>query len=404
MKLSEELRWRNQVQDTTYADLSILDREKVKFYIGVDPSADSMTIGNLAAMLLARRLIEAGHQAYLLVGGATGMIGDPDGKKDERARKDLATVEVNKRGIVKQFRQLFAGQNFMIVDNYDWFKDMNYIQFLHQIGKFVPMSQMLGREFVKSRLGDDGSGISYAEFSYALIQGYDFVHLFKNHGVTLQLCGADQWGNSVAGVDLIRRIEGGTAHVMSMPLVVNKTTGRKFGKSEDGAIWLDPAKTSVYKFYQFWLNLDDEGVIDYLKIYTMLSKDEIDDIEALHNTNPGARVAQKTLAKEATILVHGQERYQSVQRVTNVLFGGREFNTLSADDIEVLAGEIPTVGLNKTMIEILTESGVAGSNGEARRLMASGAVSIDGEKITDDCLISETCLVKKGKNNFILVK
>lgn len=404
MKLSEELRWRNQVQDTTYTDLSILDREKVKFYIGVDPSADSMTIGNLAAMLLARRMIEAGHQAYLLVGGATGMIGDPDGKKDERARKDLATVEANKCGIVKQFRQLFAGQNFMIVDNYDWFKDMNYVQFLHQVGKFVPMSQMLSREFVKSRLGDDGSGISYAEFSYALIQGYDFVHLFKNHGVTLQLCGADQWGNSVAGVDLIRRIAGGEAHVMSMPLVVNKTTGRKFGKSEDGAVWLDPTKTSVYKFYQFWLNLDDEGVIDYLKIYTMLSKDEIEDIEALHKTNPGARVAQKTLAKEATILVHGQERYQSVQRVTNVLFGGRDFNTLGLDDIEVLAGEIPTVGLNKTMIEILTESGMAGSNGEARRLMASGAISIDGEKITDDCLISEACLVKKGKNSFILVR
>ena len=404
MKLSEELRWRNQVQDTTYTDLSILDREKVKFYIGVDPSADSMTIGNLAAMLLARRMIEAGHQAYLLVGGTTGMIGDPDGKKDERARKDLATVEANKRGIVKQFRQLFAGQNFMIVDNYDWFKDMNYVQFLHQVGKFVPMSQMLSREFVKSRLGDDGSGISYAEFSYMLIQGYDFVHLFKNHGVTLQLCGADQWGNSVAGVDLIRRIAGGEAHVMSMPLVVNKTTGRKFGKSEDGAVWLDPTKTSVYKFYQFWLNLDDEGVIDYLKIYTMLSKDEIEDIEALHKTNPGARVAQKTLAKEATILVHGQERYQSVQRVTNVLFGGRDFNTLGLDDIEVLAGEIPTVGLNKTMIEIFTESGVAGSNGEARRLMASGAISIDGEKITDDCLISEACLVKKGKNNFILVR
>jgi len=404
MKLSEELRWRNQVQDTTYADLSILDREKVKFYIGVDPSADSMTIGNLAAMLLARRMIEAGHQAYLLVGGATGMIGDPDGKKDERARKDLATVEANKRGIVKQFRQLFAGQNFMIVDNYDWFKDMNYVQFLHQVGKFVPMSQMLSREFVKSRLGDDGSGISYAEFSYMLIQGYDFVHLFKNHGVTLQLCGADQWGNSIAGVDLIRRIAGGEAHVMSMPLVVNKTTGRKFGKSEDGAVWLDPTKTSVYKFYQFWLNLDDEGVIDYLKIYTMLSKDEIEDIEALHKTNPGARVAQKTLAKEATILVHGQERYQSVQRVTNVLFGGRDFNTLGFDDIEVLAGEIPMVGLNKTMIEILTESGVAGSNGEARRLMASGAISVDGEKITDDCLISEACLVKKGKNSFILVR
>lgn len=404
MKLSEELKWRNQVQDTTYSDLSVFDKKKIKFYLGVDPSADSMTIGNLAAMMLARRLIEAGHQAYLLIGGATGMIGDPDGKKDERARKDIATVEHNKRGIVKQFRQLFAGQNFMIVDNYDWFKDINYVQFLHEVGKFVPMSQMLSREFVKSRLGEDGSGISYAEFSYALIQGYDFVYLHRHHGVELQICGADQWGNSVAGVDLIRRIDGEEAHVMSMPLVVNKSTGRKFGKSEDGAIWLDPTKTSVYKFYQFWLNLDDEGVIDYLKTYTLLPKEEIDDIEALHKTNPGARMAQKTLAKEVTIIVHGQDRYQSVQRVTNVLFGGREFASLEAADLEMLAEEIPIVGLNKTMIEILVESGLADSNGEARRLMASGAISIDGEKITDDCLISEACLVKKGKNSFVLVK
>lgn len=404
MKLSEELKWRNLVQDTTYPDLDVLDNGSVKFYIGVDPSSDSMTIGNLAAMMLARRLIDAGHHAYLLIGGATGMIGDPDGKKDERNLKDIATIEHNKRGIVTQFRRLFAGNDFMIVDNADWFKEMNYIQFLREVGKFVPMSQMLSREFVKSRLGDDGSGISYAEFSYALIQGYDFVHLFKNHGVTLQLCGADQWGNSVAGVDLIRRIEGGEAHVMSMPLVVNKATGRKFGKSEDGAVWLDENKTSAYKFYQFWLNLDDEGVVDYMKVYTLLGRDEIEEIAELHKTNPGARVAQKTLAKEVTILVHGQERYQSVQRVTNVLFGGREFASLEAADLEILAGEIPTVGLNKSMIEILVETGFAKSNGEARRLITSGAISIDGEKISDDVLISEACLIKKGKNSFILVK
>lgn len=402
MKLSEELQWRNSIQDTTYADKTALDQGGIKFYLGVDPSADSMTIGNLAAMVLARRMIDAGHQAYLLIGGATGLIGDPDGKKDERNLKERETIEQNKRGIVKQFRQLFAGQNFMIVDNHDWFKDINYVDFLRDVGKFVPMSQMLGREFVKTRLGDDGSGISYAEFSYVMIQAYDFLHLYRQHGVTLEICGADQWGNSVAGVDLIRRIDGGEAQVMSMPLVVNKATGRKFGKSEDGAIWLDEQKTSVYKFYQFWLNLDDEGVIDYLKTYTLLPKEQIDDIEALHSTNPAARVAQKTLAKEVTILVHGQERYQIVQRVTNVLFGGREFASLDETDLELLAAEIPTAKLNQTLIEVLTSAGMAKSNGEARRLMAAGAVTINGEKITDDILISEACLIKKGKNGFIL--
>ncbi|MDO4870700.1 MAG: tyrosine--tRNA ligase [Candidatus Saccharibacteria bacterium] len=404
MKLSEELQWRNLIQDTTYIDKTALDRGSIKFYLGVDPSADSMTIGNLAAILLARRMMESGHQAYLLIGGATGLIGDPDGKKDERNLKDRETIEQNKRGIVRQFRRLFTDQKFMIVDNYDWFKDINYVDFLRDIGKHVPMSQMLGRDFVKSRLGDDGSGISYAEFSYVMIQAYDFLHLNRHHGVELEICGADQWGNSVAGVDLIRRIDGGEAHVMSMPLVVNKSTGRKFGKSEDGAIWLDEQKTSVYKFYQFWLNLDDEGVIDYLKTYTMLSKEEIEDIKALHDTNPAARVAQKTLAKETTILVHGQDRYQSVQRVTNVLFGGRDFSSLNEDDLDVLAAEIPTVKLNQSLIETLVSTKMVKSNGEARRLMTAGAVSIDGEKITEDILIGEACLIKKGKNGFILAR
>ena len=262
MKLSEELQWRGFVNQTTFPDLSALDGAPISFYWGVDPSSDSMTIGNFAAAMMVRHFIDHGHKAFLLVGGATGMIGDPDGKADERNLKTLDEIAKNKAGIAAQYKTAFAGKDFTLVDNYDWFKDLNYLEFLRMVGKNVPLSQMLGRDFVQARLGEGGTGISYAEFSYSLIQGYDFVHLYKNHGVTLQLCGADQWGNSIAGVDLIRRMEGGEAHVYSTPLVINKATGKKFGKSEDGAIWLDPKKSSVYKFYQFWLNVDDEGVID----------------------------------------------------------------------------------------------------------------------------------------------
>lgn len=404
MKLSEELQWRGFVNQTTYADLSALDGAPISFYFGVDPSADSMTIGNFAAAMMVRHFIDHGHKAFLLVGGATGMIGDPDGKADERNLKTLDEIAKNKAGIAAQYRTAFAGKDFSIVDNYDWFKDINYLDFLRTVGKNVPLSMMLGRDFVQARLGEGGSGISYAEFSYSLIQGYDFVHLYKNHGVTLQLCGADQWGNSIAGVDLIRRMEGGEAHVYSTPLVINKATGKKFGKSEDGAVWLDPKKTSVYKFYQFWLNVDDEGVIDYAKIYTLLSKEELEALGERHAANPGIREAQKTLAREVTTLVHGTERTESVMRVTDVLFGAREFSELNDDDLETLAGEIPTVGTGKTVIESLVEAGVAGSNGEARRLIAGGAVSLNGEKVNDDSQVTKTTLIKKGKNNFVLIK
>ncbi len=231
MKLSEELQWRGFVNQTTYDDLSALDGAPISFYWGVDPSARSMTIGNFAAAMMARHFIDAGHHAFLLVGGATGMIGDPDGKKDERSLKTLEEIAENKDGIAAQYRQIFADKSFTVVDNYDWFKDINYLSFLREVGKHVPLSQMLGRDFVQARLGEGGSGISYAEFSYSLIQGYDFLHLFREHGVTLQLCGADQWGNSITGVDLVRRIEGGEAHVYSTPLVINKATGVKFGQS-----------------------------------------------------------------------------------------------------------------------------------------------------------------------------
>ena len=404
MKLSEELQWRGFVNQTTFPDLSALDGAPISFYWGVDPSSDSMTIGNFAAAMMVRHFIDHGHKAFLLVGGATGMIGDPDGKADERNLKTLDEIAKNKAGIAAQYKTAFAGKDFTLVDNYDWFKDLNYLEFLRMVGKNVPLSQMLGRDFVQARLGEGGTGISYAEFSYSLIQGYDFVHLYKNHGVTLQLCGADQWGNSIAGVDLIRRMEGGEAHVYSTPLVINKATGKKFGKSEDGAIWLDPKKTSVYKFYQFWLNVDDEGVIDYAKIYTLLSKEELEAIGERHAANPGAREAQKALAREVTTLVHGTERTESVMRVTDVLFGNASFDDLHSDDLEALALEIPTVSTGKTVIEILVEAGVAASNGEARRLIAGGAVSVNDKKITEDIVLEAPSLIKKGKNNFVLVR
>ena len=403
MKLSEELQWRGFINQTTFPDLSALDGAPISFYWGVDPSADSMQIGNFAAAMMVRHFIDHGHKAFLLVGGATGMIGDPDGKADERNLKTLDEIAKNKAGIAAQYKTAFAGKDFTLVDNYDWFKDFNYLDFLRTVGKNAPLSQMLGRDFVQARIGEGGAGISYAEFSYSLIQGYDFVHLHKNHGVTLQLCGADQWGNSIAGVDLIRRMEGGEAHVYSTPLVINKATGKKFGKSEDGAIWLDPKKTSVYKFYQFWLNVDDEGVIDYAKIYTLLSKEELDALSERHAANPGDREAQKTLAREVTMLVHGKERTESVMRVTDVLFGGVPVSSLRDEDVSALAAEIPDVD-TETVVEALVSAGIASSNGEARRLISGGAISVNGEKITEDRQLDQLSLIKKGKNSFVLVQ
>lgn len=403
-KLSEELRWRGFVNQTTYEDITALDGEPITFYFGVDPSADSMTIGHLAPAMMARHFIDHGHKAVLLVGGATGIIGDPDGKKDERNLKALEEIAKNKAGIAAQYKTVFAGKDFTIVDNYDWFKDITYIDFLRNVGKHVPMSQMLGREFVQSRIGEGGSGISYAEFSYSLMQGYDFVHLFREYGVTLQLCGADQWGNSIAGVDLIRRMEGAETHVYSTPLIMNKTTGVKFGKSEAGAVWLDPNKTSIFDFYQFWINVDDDFACDSLKIYTLLTCDEIKRLEDEIKTNPGAREAQKTLAREVTIIVHGKERTESVERVTAVLFGTADFTSLNNDDIEILANEIPTAEIGSTIISVLVKSGLSSSNGDARRLISGGAVSVNGQKISEDKEISDRSLIKKGKNSFILVR
>lgn len=402
--LSEELSWRGFVNQTTFADITELDKETRTFYWGVDPSADSMTIGHLAPAMMIKHFIAHGHKPILLAGGATGLIGDPDGKKQERDIKTEEEVAKNVAGLVAQYKRIFEGAEFDLVDNIDWFRDMGYLQFLREVGKNASMTQMLDREFIKERIGEGGSGISYAEFSYALIQGYDFLHLFREKGATLQVAGADQWGNSITGVDLIRRLEGAESHVFTTPLIINKQTGVKFGKSEAGAVWLDPAKTSPYKFYQFWLNCDDATSEDLIKIYTLLDKQTVEALIADHRANPGARALQKALAREVTELVHGRERRESVERVTDVLFGGADITSLDEADLDALAEEIPTVSHGSSVVDALTASGVVASNGEARRLIAGGGVTVNGQKIADDHEITDTSLVKKGKNSFVLVR
>lgn len=403
MKLSEELTWRGFVNQTTYKDITELDGSPIAFYWGVDPSADSMHIGQLAMAIMIKHFIKHGHIPTLLVGGATGLIGDPDGKLEERDLKSFEEIERNKKAIAVQYENLFDGANIEIVDNYTWFKDIHYLDFLRDIGKHFSMSQLLDREFVKSRTGREGSGISYAEFSYSLIQGYDFLHLYREKGITLQVSGADQWGNSLSGVELIRKLEGKEAHVFTAPLIIDKVSGKKFGKSEGNAVWVDEAKTSAYQFYQFWLNTDDTNVGDYLKLYTMIQPDEYDSLMQRFREKPHEREAQKYLAFEVTKLVHGQDKAESIVNVIGVLFGETSSQELSTEEVKLLQNEIPSATSGSTLIESLVTTGLAESNGEARRLVAGGAIRTNGEKISEDIVLEEGMLIKKGKNNFILV-
>lgn len=404
MTLSEELQWRGFVNQTTFKDITVLDRETLSFYFGVDPSASSMTIGNLAAAMMVRLFMKHGQKAVMLVGGATGLIGDPDGKADERVLKTPEEVAANKQAIAAQYRQVLGDRDFTLVDNYDWFKDMGYLEFLRDVGKHVPMRQMVNREFVTTRLSEGGSGISYAEFSYVLIQAYDFLHLNRELNVTLQLCGSDQWGNSIAGVDLIRRIDGKEAHVWSTPLVVNKATGKKFGKSEEGAVWLDPAKTSPTAFYQFWINADDEGVEEYLKVYTELDKPTIDGIMERHNANRAERIAQTELARAVTTLVHGEEAMQFAELVTSYLTGKKPIGEADEAALAEIRQQIPAVKspADGSIAEVLAASGLASSLTEARRLISGNAVALNGVKVVRDAFQAEDfqngrLLLRKGK-------
>lgn len=384
MTLSEELAWRGFAYQTTFKDPSVLDDQEITFYWGVDPSSDSMTIGNLAAAMMVKTFMKHGHKAVLLVGGATGLIGDPDGKSEERGLSDPKVISKNAETITSQYRHIFKGQDFETVNNGEWFGDMLYIDFLREVGKHVPMRQMMAREFVQARLGEQGSGISYAEFSYVLIQAYDFLRLYEDKGVTLQLCGSDQWGNSIAGVDLIRRKTGAETHVYSAPLVVNKATGRKFGKTEEGAVWLDPAKTTPTRFYQFWINVDDADVEDYLKIYTEMDKGDIEDILSKQKKNPEARVAQVHLARAVTEIVHGEQEMHRAESVTKILTGEMPISKAGNETIDALREEIPsamTTALG-SIIEALVHTKLAVSNSDARRLLESGAISVNGHKVS----------------------
>ena len=401
MKLSEELQWRGFWNQTTFTDDKLIDSENFTLYLGTDPSADSLHVGHLAVYMMVRHFLERGHKVFLLVGGGTGMIGDMR-DTEERNLLPYEEIEHNKQALKSQVSRIFAGRDFTLVDNADWLAELELLPFLRDIGKNFNMADLVSREFFKARI-NNGKGLSFAEFTYTLLQGYDFWHLFNQYGVNLQIGGSDQWGNLLSGVDLIRKKENTEVYAMTAPLLINKSTGRKFGKSEGGAVWLDENKTSVYKFYQFWLNVDDESAIEYMKIFTMLDRDTIEAIAENHAVNPGARSAQKVLAREVTDIVHGSARRESVERVTEVLFGGGDFKKLSDDDLGALAEEIPCVDAGIDVIEALVESGAVGSNGEAKRLLKSGAISLNGEKLAENKVVNDTSLLKKGKNTFVLI-
>ncbi|MBR0415631.1 tyrosine--tRNA ligase [Candidatus Saccharibacteria bacterium] len=409
MKLSEELLWRGFSAETTIKDPAVLDTmENKTFYWGADPSADSLTIGNLAALMMCACFVRHGYKPYLLVGGATGQIGDPK-ENGERELKPLEEVEHNKKCIGEQIRRVISSNDVTMVDNYDWFKNINYIDFLRTVGKQFSMTQLLDRKFIQNRIGEGGSGISYAEFSYTLIQGYDFYHLYKQYGIQLQLCGADQYGNCATGISLIRKLENAEANVWSTPLVIDPVTGRKFGKSEGNAVWLASSDngqgnfTTIFDFYQFWLNQADSAVEYLLKIYTIYGKEEIEKILAEHAEHPEKRVAQRALAHGATSVVHGEDAANAVERLSEKLFA-KETN-YSEKDIEDAAKILPVRPLSATLVEDLVCTGLASSKKEARQFIKAGAVSVNGVKITDENkVLNAPAILKRGKNKFAVAK
>lgn len=404
MKLSEELQWRGFYAENTLDDITDLDKAPRNFYWGTDPSADSLHIGHLAALMMCACFVRHGYTPYYLVGGATGQIGDP---KDtvERDLKGLDEIAKNKVALAKQIVKVtHSPEGTKILDNYDWFNEIKFLPFLREIGKAFSMTQLLDRQFVQNRIGEGGSGISYAEFSYTLIQGYDFLHLFRTYNVDLQLCGADQYGNCTSGIHLIKRLENAKADAYSCPLVIDKVTGRKFGKSEGNAVWLDSAKTSVFDFYQFWLNQADDDLDRFFKMYTLVTPEELTEILKKHNENPSARYGQKELGRRITAVVHGEEAANSAAKLSEFLFAKeQDFSQLNDNDRKLLAESFPNANPGQ-LVDILVESGLASSKGEARKFISGNAVSVNGQKATEDITISSDSLVKRGKNKFAYVK
>lgn len=427
MNFVEELKWRGMIHDIMPGTEEQLSKEMTTAYIGFDPSSDSLHIGNLVGIMLLRQFQHCGHKPLVLIGGATGMIGDPSGKSQERNLLDEKTIRHNQEAIKKQLSHFLDFSPELpncaeMVNNYDWMKNFSFLEFIRDIGKHITVNYMMAKESVKSRINsDEGTGMSFTEFSYQLVQGTDFLHLYQTKNCKLQMGGSDQWGNIVTGTELIRRKTGGTAYALTSPLIT-KSDGGKFGKTESGNVWLDPEKTSPYRFYQFWLNVTDEDAEKYIRIFTMLSRGEIDQLIEEHRQAPHLRILQKKLAEEVTMLTHGKEELQTALEASAILFGKGTTETLKnlpeKTFLTVFEG-VPRFEVRKSgfsegipLSTLLTENtSVFSSRGELRRLVAGGGLSLNKEKVKDpektvsaeDLLNNRYLLVQKGKKNYFLI-
>jgi len=423
MSLIEELRWRGMVQDIMPGTEEQLNKEITSAYIGFDPTADSLHIGSLVPILLLVHLQRAGHKPIALVGGANGMVGDPSGKSEERNLLSEDVLRHNQEGVKKQLMQFLdfdpSKPNCAeMVNNYDWFKDMSFLSFIRDVGKHITVNYMMAKDSVKKRIEGD-TGMSFTEFTYQLVQGYDFFWLYANKNCKLQMGGSDQWGNIVTGTELIRRKAGGEAYAFTCPLIT-KADGGKFGKTEKGNVWLDPQKTTPYQFYQFWLNASDTDAEKWIRIFTFLTLEEIEKITNEHQANPAQRVLQKRLAAEITVFIHGREELEKAIETTQKLFAGQNApaESLSIHDLEGMEGVIKSdyekmkLGAGIDIVSFLAETNIFPSKGEARKMIQGGGVSINREKVSDVqmaidnslLLHGKYILVQKGKKNYYLVK
>jgi tyrosyl-tRNA synthetase len=422
MSLIAELKWRGMIQDIMPGTEEQLSREMTSGYIGFDPTSDSLHIGSLVPILLLVHLQKAGHKPFALLGGATGMVGDPSGKSEERSLLDEHTLNHNLQGIRKQLEKYLDFNQAIpnaaeLVNNYDWFRGMHFLDFIRDVGKHITVNYMMAKDSVKKRL-EGVSGMSFTEFSYQLVQGFDFYWLNKNRNCKLQMGGSDQWGNITTGAELIRRKSGGEAFAFTCPLLT-KMDGGKFGKTEKGNIWLDPSKTSSYQFYQFWLNATDEDAEKWIKIFTFLSRDEIQILLKTHHENPANRLVQKILAKEVTIFIHGLQEYEQALVTTEKLFGlTGTAEKLSEEDLHALEGivkstyAISEIRQGVDLVRFLAETGILPSKGEARKMIQNGGISINRNKVENIqynigpelLLHKKYILVQKGKKNFYLVE
>lgn len=404
MTLYEDLQWRGLIKDLSSEDLiDKLNNEKLTFYLGTDPTADSLHIGHYSTFLVAKRLQKAGHNPILLVGGATGLVGDPRGT-GEREKADAKVIQSNFEKLKAQVERLFG---IKCVNNYDWFKDVNYIDFLRDYGKYINVNYMINKDLVKRQLE---IGISYAEFSYMLIQGVDFKHLHDNYGVTLQIGGSDQWGNLTTGIEIIRKLTGEEVYAFSIPLAVD-SQGKKMGKSEGNAVWLDINKTSAYELYQYLYNLEDSMMEAYLKRFTFLSKSEIEEIMKKHLEAPEKRIAQETLAHEVVRDIHGEEEYQKAVEISRALFSG-DIKKLPADQIGKIFSKVDHVDIKEAenIVDFLVNSKICSSKREAREFISSGSIYVNGDKVEsleynvdrEKALDNKYVVVRKGKKKYFL--